>query len=146
MYLYIITEAAYNVSLHHNRGGLQCIIIYIITEAAYNVYLHHNRGGLQCIFKMLMLVTPFSSCGKTFSSLGAATVNAASAALPRVRGTTRALLCCCWRSAARYVCTRCRCVWCVLQAMCRRWGRVLTPTGRRRSGPLWGVSRGRWEW
>ena len=35
---------------------------------------------------MFMLATPFSCCGKAFHSLGAATVNVASPALPRVRG------------------------------------------------------------
>ena len=41
---------------------------------------------------MLMLTTHFSACGKAFHSLGAATANAASPALPRVLGTTRELL------------------------------------------------------
>ena len=39
-----------------------------------------------------MLATHFNLWGKAFHSLGAATENAASPALPRILGTTRALL------------------------------------------------------
>ena len=42
--------------------------------------------------KKLMLAAHFNACGNAFHSLGAATANAASPALPRVLGTTRELL------------------------------------------------------